>query len=88
LLWYQNTAHNHTGELFSPNDCKVFFLLHFLRGLGKAQNVLMTHGDSLDRVADTYKSVATSAGGHVVAAIANEKSKIYGVQFHPEVKKE
>jgi GMP synthase (glutamine-hydrolysing) len=48
----------------------------------------MTHGDSLDRVADTYKSVATSAGGHVVAAIANEKSKIYGVQFHPEVKKE
>ena len=27
--------------------------------------------------------VATSAGAGVVAAIANEKTKIYGVQFHP-----
>ncbi len=43
----------------------------------------MTHGDSLDKVADGFKTTGTS--GTLIAAIANETTKIYGVQFHPEV---
>ncbi len=53
--------------------------------MSKSQTVLMTHGDSVDNIATNFKSVASS--GDIVAAIANEKSKIYGVQFHPEVSK-
>lgn len=44
---------------------------------------LLTHGDSLDKVPDGFKAVAHS--GNIVAAIGNEKLKIFGVQFHPEV---
>ncbi|XP_071040111.1 GMP synthase [glutamine-hydrolyzing] isoform X2 [Parasteatoda tepidariorum] len=53
------------------------------KGLEKEELVLLTHGDSTDKVADTFKVTAKS--GNHIAAIANEKLKIYGVQFHPEV---
>lgn len=53
------------------------------KGLHKEQTVLLTHGDSIDKVADGFKVVAKS--GSLVAGIANEKQKLYGVQFHPEV---
>lgn len=52
-------------------------------GLEKRQEVLLTHGDSLDHPADGFRTIATS--GDLVAAIANEEKKLYGVQFHPEV---
>ncbi|XP_072040456.1 GMP synthase [glutamine-hydrolyzing]-like [Amphiura filiformis] len=53
------------------------------KGLSKEQQVLLTHGDSLDSIGDGFKVAATS--GNIIAAIANESSKLYGVQFHPEV---
>ncbi|KAF7243316.1 GMP synthase [glutamine-hydrolyzing] [Varanus komodoensis] len=59
------------------NTCSLF------RGLQKEEIVLLTHGDSVDKVADGFKVVAQS--GNVVAAIANESKKLYGAQFHPEV---
>lgn len=65
----------HTVEV--DQECPLF------KGLGKRQEVLLTHGDSLDKVADNFKVVGTS--GALVTAIANEKSRLYGLQFHPEV---
>uniref|UniRef100_A0A9J8ABS4 GMP synthase [glutamine-hydrolyzing] n=1 Tax=Cyprinus carpio carpio TaxID=630221 RepID=A0A9J8ABS4_CYPCA len=59
------------------NSCSLF------RGLQKEENVLLTHGDSVDKVADGFKVVAQS--GNIAAAIANEQKKLYGTQFHPEV---
>ncbi|XP_041377694.1 GMP synthase [glutamine-hydrolyzing]-like isoform X2 [Gigantopelta aegis] len=53
------------------------------KGLSKSQSVLLTHGDSIDAVAKGFTAVAHS--GKLVAAMANEKKKLYGVQFHPEV---
>ncbi|CAH1256849.1 GMPS [Branchiostoma lanceolatum] len=53
------------------------------KGLKKEQKVLLTHGDSIDKVADGFKVIAKS--GNIVAAIADEKRRLYGVQFHPEV---
>jgi GMP synthase (glutamine-hydrolysing) len=38
----------------------------------------------VEKIADGFKSVAMS--GSLVAAISNENSHIYGLQFHPEVK--
>ncbi|XP_078064352.1 GMP synthase [glutamine-hydrolyzing] isoform X2 [Mustelus asterias] len=59
------------------NNCSLF------RGLQKDEVVLLTHGDSVDKVAEGFKVVAQS--GNIAAAIANESKKLYGVQFHPEV---
>jgi GMP synthase (glutamine-hydrolysing) len=52
-------------------------------GLKKTQQVLLTHGDSIGEVAPGFSAVGMS--GRIVAAIADEKRKAYGVQFHPEV---
>jgi len=65
----------HTVEV--DQECPLF------KGLTKRQEVLLTHGDSLDKIADNFKVVGTS--GALVTAIANEKSRLYGLQFHPEV---
>uniref|UniRef100_A0A8C5HVR9 GMP synthase (glutamine-hydrolyzing) n=1 Tax=Gouania willdenowi TaxID=441366 RepID=A0A8C5HVR9_GOUWI len=59
------------------NTCSLF------RGLQKDELVLLTHGDSVDKVADGFKVVAQS--GNIIAGIANEQKKLYGTQFHPEV---
>uniref|UniRef100_A0A0A9X3L7 GMP synthase (glutamine-hydrolyzing) n=2 Tax=Lygus hesperus TaxID=30085 RepID=A0A0A9X3L7_LYGHE len=53
------------------------------KGLEKSQNVLLTHGDSIDKVAESFKPVAQS--GNLIAGIANDKLQLYGLQFHPEV---
>jgi GMP synthase (glutamine-hydrolysing) len=52
-------------------------------GLDETQQVLLTHGDSISKVAPGFKTLAMS--GDIVAAVADEKRKIYGLQFHPEV---
>ena len=44
----------------------------------------MSHGDSIERLPDNFEKIAhTSSTTH--AAIANDKSQLFGVQFHPEV---
>lgn len=59
-------------------NCPIF------RGLeADNQVVLMSHGDSIEILAKGFKIGAKS--GPIIAAIYNEASKIYGVQFHPEV---
>lgn len=52
-------------------------------GLDAKQSVLMSHGDSVTKLAPGFEVAATS--GEVYAAIGNESKRIYGVQFHPEV---
>lgn len=47
------------------------------------QQVLLTHGDSIDKIADNFRSIAQSSS--FCAGIYNEKLRLYGVQFHPEV---
>jgi len=56
---------------------------NLFKGLAKRQQVLLTHGDSIDKVADNFKVIGTS--GNLVTAIANDKTRLYGLQFHPEV---
>ncbi|KAH9395030.1 hypothetical protein TYRP_005097 [Tyrophagus putrescentiae] len=51
--------------------------------LDPQQEVLLTHGDSVSKVADGFKVVGKSQ--NVIVAISNVEKKLYGVQFHPEV---
>lgn len=56
---------------------------HIFKRLCVKEQVLLTHGDSIDKVGDGFKVVATSS--KLIAAIANDKLRLYGLQFHPEV---
>lgn len=53
------------------------------QNLEKEQQVLLTHGDSVEKVASGFRVTAISDG--LIAAIENTEKKMYGVQFHPEV---
>ncbi|CAH2218656.1 jg13612 [Pararge aegeria aegeria] len=52
--------------------------------LEKLQPVLLTHGDSVQKVGDRFR-VGAQSSNHLIAAIYNEQMRLYGVQFHPEV---
>lgn len=47
-------------------------------------NVWMSHGDQVETMPDGFQAIA-STSTCPVAAMANDKRKIYGLQFHPEV---
>jgi len=64
-------------------DIEVDPTTAFFEGLDKHQSVLMSHGNSVGRLAPGFRVVARS--NNIVAAIADDKRRIYGVQFHPEV---
>ena len=46
--------------------------------------VWMSHGDHVEKIPSGFKQIATTGNGSV-AAMADEKKKMYGFQFHPEV---
>lgn len=47
------------------------------------QQVLLTHGDSVDKIPEGFRVIAQS--GEIIAGIENRAKKLYAVQFHPEV---
>lgn len=57
-------------------DCELF------QGLDPHQQVLLTHGDSVSKLAPCLSAVATS--GALVAGLSHKHDKVFGVQFHPE----
>ncbi|XP_043252177.1 GMP synthase [glutamine-hydrolyzing] [Colletes gigas] len=67
------------GQLPIEVDSKCLLF----KGLEKAQMVLLSHGDTIGRMADSFRIIATSP--NFIAGIASDKMNLYGVQFHPEV---
>jgi GMP synthase (glutamine-hydrolysing) len=51
---------------------------------GKTSQVWMSHGDVVTKIPTSFKVIAKTKSAPF-AMIADEKKKIYGVQFHPEV---
>lgn len=51
--------------------------------LDKKQTVLLTHGDTVDKVGAGFRVIALS--GKLIAGIEHQSKPWYGVQFHPEV---
>ena len=56
----------------------------FFRGCPRKLTCWMSHGDKLDRMPAGFERIAHTTNAPV-AAIADPKRRIYGVQFHPEV---
>ena len=60
------------------SDCPLF------HGLKAEQQVLLTHGDSIETVPEKELKVVAKSGS-LVAAVQHKEKPIFGVQFHPEV---
>ncbi|MEZ3162046.1 glutamine-hydrolyzing GMP synthase [Microbacterium sp. BWT-B31] len=56
-----------------------------LAGQPVAQNVWMSHGDQVARAPEGF-DVLASTSATPVAAFGNDERRLYGVQWHPEVK--
>jgi GMP synthase (glutamine-hydrolysing) len=53
-------------------------------GLDATTQVWMSHGDALSQLPDGFEPIAHSHNAPI-CAIRNQKNKMFGVQFHPEV---
>lgn len=67
------------SQLGVISDDKLF------SGLEKEMQVWMSHGDSIISLPDGFE-VTASTNNCSIAAMSNPSRKLYGVQFHPEVK--
>ncbi len=54
-------------------------------GLAAQQAVWMSHGDRVETLPPDFRVLARSSGG-ILAAIGDATGRVYGVQFHPEVR--
>jgi GMP synthase (glutamine-hydrolysing) len=76
----------HTRE-FGRSDIRIEKESPLLAGLGKigdTEPVWMNHGDKIVAMPPGFSVVATSEHSPY-AVIADEKRRLYGIQFHPEV---
>ncbi len=69
------------AELEVTEDCGLF---EGVWSKGERDTVWMSHGDRVTRLPPGFRVVGVSTGAPF-AAIADEKRKLYAVQFHPEV---
>jgi GMP synthase (glutamine-hydrolysing) len=52
--------------------------------IGESVDVWMSHGDRIDALPDGFSAIGTS-GNTPFCAVADERRRLYGLQFHPEV---
>ncbi|WP_020594083.1 glutamine-hydrolyzing GMP synthase [Kiloniella laminariae] len=79
----ETSDHQEFGRAYVEikEDCALF---HGVWGVGTKEQVWMSHGDRVGKLAPGFRVVATSEGAPF-AAVANDDKKFYAVQFHPEV---
>ena len=69
---------------YGPTEIIIKKAGGILHGLNKKQIAWMSHGDQVVKLPAEF-SVLASSDNCSMAAVANEKKKLYGLQFHPEV---
>ncbi len=79
----QGSDHREFGRAFLDvrEPCALF---GGVWSAGAREQVWMSHGDRVTRLPAGFRVVATSEGAPF-AAIADDRRRFYGVQFHPEV---
>ena len=70
---------------YGRTDMTVTWEDPLMDGLPECQQCWMSHGDYISQVPPGFV-VTSKTGSSPVASMANEARKIYGVQFHPEVR--
>lgn len=88
----QYLAHNYGGEV-APSDTREYGRAKLsladasdplLKKMSQTSQVWMSHGDTIVRVPDNYRIIASTESVRV-AAYRIEGEKTWGIQFHPEV---
>lgn len=76
----------HTGlREYGATDATIVSEGTLLDGQPAEQNVWMSHGDQVAKAPEGFDVLARTAATPV-AAFANDRRRLYGVQWHPEVK--
>ena len=77
------STHREFGRAFIDiaDDCALF---DGVWSKGERHQVWMSHGDRIEAIPPGFRTVAVSDGAPF-AAIADDRRRRYGVQFHPEV---
>ena len=78
----QTGQREYGGTVANLSDADDSTLLH---DQPTEQSVWMSHGDSVSRAPEGFRVTASSAGTPV-AAFEDDERRLYGVQWHPEVK--
>jgi GMP synthase (glutamine-hydrolysing) len=73
------------GREYGATDMHIVSNHPLVDGQPTDQTVWMSHGDQVATAPDGFEIVASTAATPV-AAFANDELKLYGVQWHPEVK--
>jgi GMP synthase (glutamine-hydrolysing) len=76
-------ARTGTGE-YGRTDLEVVGGSRLFTGLPNAQNVWMSHGDSIVAAPPGFR-VTARTGAVPIAALEDPERRVYAVQFHPEV---
>ena len=63
---------------------KIASVAGLFKGLAKNELVWMSHGDKIAALPKRFKIIGSTENARI-AAMADEKRKFYGLQFHPEV---
>ncbi len=88
----QYLAHNFGGEV-APSNSREYGRAHLSKIIGEDEliatlseqsQVWMSHGDTIVRIPENYKVIASTEDVKV-AAFRVEGEKTWGIQFHPEV---
>src|ERR1035437_5577781 len=70
---------------YGPTELKIKNLkINFTKDLAKSFTVWMSHGDEVVKLPKGFKTIGSS-DGVPFAFVENQKKKIFGLQFHPEV---
>ncbi len=75
---------NEDNKEFGKTNLTVSNSIHILNGLEMEEIVWMSHGDQVDSLPQGFQIYANT-NNCPIAAYGNFDSKVYGLQFHPEV---
>ena len=77
-------AHDSSLSEYGRTECTVDTSSPLFEGIEETSVVWMSHNDYITRVPEGFKSIGHSEKCPY-GAMADEKRRLYGVQFHPEV---
>ncbi|MFX1525193.1 MAG: glutamine-hydrolyzing GMP synthase [Promethearchaeota archaeon] len=75
---------SYTFKEYGQTELNVLEDKGLLEGFDKVETVWMSHGDQVERLPKGFITLANTTTCPI-AAYANVESKLFGVQFHPEV---